>query len=131
MGIHDMGDQKKHILLVEDNAIGAKVAKGILVSLNCEVTHVEDGVDAVAMALKNPYAVICMDIGLITMSGVEACIAIRKHEAERNLDPMPIVAVTANNSPEEAEEYIKAGMQAVIHKPLTKEKAQYLLSFCR
>lgn len=72
-----------------------------------------------------------MDIGLPIMSGVEACKAIRKHEREHHLTSTPIVAVTGNNNPEETREYIKAGMQAVLGKPLTIEKAKQFLSFCK
>lgn len=121
----------KKILVVEDNPIAAKMAQTILESLGCRVDIVEDGTDAVKRVFENHYDGVCMDIGLPVMSGVEACIAIRKYEAEHSLTPVPIVAVTGNNSPEEARDYIKAGMQEVIAKPLTKEMARHFLSFCK
>jgi two-component system, OmpR family, aerobic respiration control sensor histidine kinase ArcB len=126
-----MSTDQKYILVVEDNRIAAKMAQTILQFLGCQVDLVQDGADAVKRVLENHYDGICMDIGLPDMSGVEACIAIRKHEAEHGLTPVPIVAVTGNNSPEEAQDYIKAGMQEVIAKPLTKEMAKHFLSFCK
>jgi CheY-like chemotaxis protein len=121
-------DQKK-ILVVEDNPIAAKMTKKILEFLGCRVDHVADGNEAVKKVLELHYDGICMDIGLPTMSGLEACKAIRKHEAENHLTPIPIVAVTGNDNPEEIKDYLKAGMQEVINKPFTKEKAEYFLSF--
>jgi CheY-like chemotaxis protein len=126
-----MSNHHKNILVVEDNFVAAKVAKMILEKLGCQVKLAEDGDNAVKLFKKNHYDGICMDIGLPIMSGVEACKAIRKYETEQHLTPIPIVAVTGNNSPEEIKEYIKAGMQGVLDKPFTKEKAEHFLSFCK
>lgn len=126
-----MSEDKKRILVVEDNMIAAKTAQFILEKLGCTVECTDDGDKAVELMKAHHYDGICMDIGLPTLSGAQACIAIREHEAKNHLAPVPIVAVTGNNSLEEAEQYIKAGMQDVISKPLTKEKAEFFLSFCK
>ncbi len=126
-----MDQNKKSILIVEDNLIAAKSTQIMFERLGCQVDHVEDGEKAFQLAKKKHYDLICMDIGLPTISGIEACRAIREYEANNHLKPMPIVAVTGNNSPEEMKEYLKAGMQEAIDKPLTQEKAEHLLSFCK
>lgn len=126
-----MDQNKKSILIVEDNPVAAKSAQIIFEKLGCQVEHVEDGEKAIQLIKENHFDLICMDIGLPMISGTETCRAIRDHEANSHLKPIPIVAVTGNNSPEEKKEYIKAGMQEAIDKPLTKEKAAYLLSFCK
>lgn len=126
-----MSKTKKNILVVEDNLTAAKAAKFILEMLGCKVQHANDGDRAITLFKENHFDGVCMDIGLPSMSGIEACEAIRKYEAEHHLTPIPIVAVTGNNSDEEIKAYIKAGMQAVIVKPLTKEKAEHFLSFCK
>lgn len=121
----------KRILLVEDNAVASKMAYLILSTIGCQVDCVDNGDEAIEMTMKNQYHAICMDIGLPTISGVQACIAIRAYEAKNNLTPVPIVALTANYSDEEIVQYKEAGMQEVIAKPLTKEKAEHFVSFCR
>lgn len=126
-----MSADKKHILVVEDNLIAAKMAKLLFEFLGCQVDQATNGGEAVMLVLNKHYDGISMDIGMPVKNGIEACIAIRKHEAEHHLSPVPIIAVTGNNSPEEAEEYLKAGMQAVIDKPFDKVKAEYFLSFCK
>lgn len=126
-----MRTRKMTILVVEDSPIAAIMAGKIFRELGCEIELVDDGSKAIEMALKNNYDGICMDIGLPDVSGLEACVAIRKHEAEQGISPVPIIAVTGNNSPEEVENYLNAGMQEVISKPLTKEMAEHFLSFCK
>lgn len=121
---------KKYILLVEDNRVATKVAKRLLEQLGCEVDCAEDGDKAIELVLANHYHGVCMDIGLTTVSGVEACKAIRAYELKNNLKHVPIIALTANHSPEEIAEYLEVGMQEVLCKPLTKEKAERFLSLC-
>lgn len=123
-------NNKKHILLVEDNMIAIKIAKILLEQLGCEIDCAEDGDEAVDLALSNHYDGICMDIGLITVSGVEACKTIRAYESQNHLKNVPIIALTANHSPKEIAEYLEVGMQEVLSKPLTKEKAKRFLSLC-
>lgn len=126
-----MDNYKRNILVVEDNVVAAKVVKILLESLGCSVDLVTDGQEAVNQVLQKKYNGVSMDIGLPTMSGLDACKAIRSHENKNNLPKVPIVAVTGNNGADEAKNYLAAGMQAVIDKPFTKEKAVYFLSFCK
>ncbi|MBA3537883.1 MAG: response regulator [Tatlockia sp.] len=121
----------KRILIVEDNAIAALSAKRIFEKLGCQVEHVDNGETAIQLVKDRNFDGICMDIGLPTISGTETCKVIRDHEALNQLKPIPIVAVTGNYSPEEMKSYLKAGMQEVIKKPLTKEMAEHFLSFCK
>lgn len=126
-----MATDKKRILVVDDNTIASRAVKSILERLGCEVDLASNGQEALMLVLNKEYDGISMDIGMPVMNGVEACLAIRQHEAEHHLSPVPIIAVTGNNSPAEAEEYLKAGMQAIIDKAFDKEKAEYFLSFCK
>ncbi|MDQ5951865.1 MAG: hypothetical protein QG639_1146, partial [Patescibacteria group bacterium] len=85
---------KRNILVVEDNSTAAKAAKFIFEMLGCHVDQADDGDKAVNLVKENQYDVICMDIGLPTVSGTTACLAIREYEAQNLLDPIPIIAVT-------------------------------------
>ncbi|MBA2651505.1 MAG: response regulator [Tatlockia sp.] len=126
-----MAQNNKRILIVEDNPMAALAVKSIFKQLGCEVEHVEDGDQAIQLVKEKPYDLICMDIGLPTISGTETCKAIRLYESQHQLKPIPIVAVTGNNSPDEMKEYLEAGMQEAIEKPLTKEMAVHFLSLCK
>lgn len=124
-------NNKKHILLVEDNLTAVKAARMIFEKYGHEVDHASDGEQAIEMVQTNRYDGIYMDIGLPTISGIEVCRAIRDFESKNNLQTVPIIAVTGNSSPEESKEYKDAGMQEVIVKPLTFENAKLFLSFCK
>lgn len=118
------------ILVVEDNLIAAKVAKSFFERLGCQVDCVDDGDKAIHMTFQHNYDGICMDIGLPTTNGVEACKAIRAHEVKNNLKSIPIIALTANCRPEEIAQYLEVGMQEVFSKPFTMQKAERFLSLC-
>lgn len=122
---------KKHVLLVEDNLTAIKVAQVLFNMQGCDVDCAKDGKEAVEMAIKNHYDGICMDIGLPIKNGIEACKEIREYEAKNHLDPVPIIAVTANHTEQEIKEYLSAGMQEVLGKPLTKDKTIKFLSLCK
>lgn len=122
---------EKYILLVEDNPVAVKVAKILFERLNCKVDVAQDGEMAIEMATKHHYDAISMDIGLPLKNGVEACIAIRQYEHDHpELDPVPIIAVSANTGMEEREQYLASGMQGVIAKPFTEKQAMEFLSLC-
>jgi CheY-like chemotaxis protein len=59
-----------------------------------------------------------MDIQMPVLNGVEATREIRRIEAERGLGRIPIVAVTANAMKHQVEEYLAAGLDAHIAKPI-------------
>lgn len=122
---------KKCILVVEDSPIATKMVKCLFELLGCEVDCTDDGDKAIAMALKNKYDGICMDIGLPTVSGIDACKAIRAYEVENHMKPVPIIALTANSRPEEVTQYLEVGMQDVFSKPFTKDKAEKFLCLCK
>jgi CheY-like chemotaxis protein len=121
--------EKKYILLVEDNVVAIKIAEKMLKLLGCEVDCAVDGDEAIELAIANHYDGICMDIGLPKVSGDMASKAIRGYEAE-HLKPVPIIALTGNNAPDEIAKYLEAGMQKVFSKPFTIEKAKEFLSLC-
>src|SRR5258708_21735570 len=117
-----MSNDKKHILIVEDNLTAVRAAQMLLKLEGCEVDCAKDGNEAVEMATTTIYSGIYMDIGLPIMNGIEACKKIREYEAKNNLEPVPIIAVTANDTKEEAKQYLAAGMQEVLGKPFSKDK---------
>ncbi len=127
-----MSNDKKHILVVEDNVLAATIAKMIFEKLGCDVECADDGEKAVELVkAHHHYDGICMDIGLPTLSGTQACVAIRGHEVQNHLPSIPIAALTGNYSPDEVEQYKRAGMQDVLDKPLTIEKAEHFLALCK
>jgi CheY-like chemotaxis protein len=60
-----------------------------------------------------------MDIKMPVMDGVAATRAIRNLGGKASL--VPIIALTANAEPEDAEGYLAAGMNGVVEKPMKPE----------
>ncbi len=62
---------------------------------------------------------ILMDVQMPEIDGREATRIIRRWELERGVQPVPIIAVTANSTEEDRLECIQAGMNDYLSKPHT------------
>ena len=107
------------VLLVEDNAVNAEIAEEILKSAGALVTHATDGQQAVTTLDGNPsgFDVVLMDLEMPGMTGKEATRTLRE---ERGFRPwrLPIIAMTAHNSPEEVAACLEVGMNDHSLKPI-------------
>lgn len=106
------------ILVAEDNDINQMITKALLEKDGHSVTVASDGAVAVDLVKRRPkgYDVILMDIQMPNMDGVQATVSIRQFV--RDVEALPIIALTANAFKEQMEEYLAAGMQHVLTKPL-------------
>ena len=103
------------VLLVEDEPIAQVVSRGLLEGVGLVIDLAEDGLQALAMARQNPYALILMDMQMPRMNGVEATQAIRADSLNRHT---PILAMTANAFDEDRMLCLAAGMNDHIAKPV-------------
>ncbi|MCD6040262.1 MAG: putative sensory box sensor histidine kinase/response regulator [Gammaproteobacteria bacterium] len=117
---------KSHVLLVEDSSMAAQVVIHMLSALNCIVDWVQEGRLAVEMAKDNSYDLIFMDIGLPDIDGYEITKRIRLNELNKN--HVPIIALTAHVNEKNKQSCINSGINAVLSKPLMKEKAEDILN---
>ncbi len=118
------------VLVVEDNSVNQKVAVRLLERLGCRVDVAGNGAEAVQMATRLPYRLVFMDCHMPEMDGFEATLEIRRHENERGLKAMPIVALTASVLQEDRDRCQSAGMDGIIGKPVQPaELAQLLQRF--
>lgn len=78
------------------------------------------------MAETNQYDLIFMDIGLPDIDGYETTKRIRLSELHKN--HVPIIALTAHMDDDSKRQCINIGMNALITKPLIKEKAEDILN---
>jgi len=106
------------ILIAEDNQTNRMVIKAILAPLNAELVFAEDGAQAVDIWKSSTFDLVLMDIQMPNMNGVDATRAIRGLERSENRLKTPIVAVTANAMPHQRKEYLAAGMDDHVAKPI-------------
>lgn len=104
------------ILLAEDNRINQKFALALLEKTGYTVDVADTGLKAVEAVMKNTYDVVLMDIQMPELDGVAAAERIRKFNGARA--KVPIIAMTANAMMGQREEYLKAGMNDYIAKPI-------------
>ncbi|KAJ7619459.1 hypothetical protein FB45DRAFT_839951 [Roridomyces roridus] len=113
------------ILLAEDNMVNQKLALRILEKYGHSIELAENGSLALQAfmdrALQNkPFDVILMDVSMPLMGGMEATQRIRAYEAQYDLTPTPIIALTAHAMIGDRERCLQAGMDDHITKPLRR-----------
>mgnify|MGYP000412743570 FL=1 len=112
------------ILLAEDNKINQIVATKLLQSLGLHVDVAENGEEAIKKIEQGSYTVVLMDIQMPIMDGKEATIQLRKKHPPEELT---IIALTANITEEEINEYQSIGMDGHLGKPYELEKMKEAL----
>ena len=90
----------------------------LLGAIGADLTLVGDGCEAIDAWSRGGFDMILMDIQMPQMGGVEATAWIRAAEAERGLPPIPIIALSANTMSHQVREYLAAGMNAHVAKPI-------------
>lgn len=106
------------VLAAEDNPTNQLVLKTLLETVGISPVLVENGRDAVEAWRQKPWDLVLMDIQMPIMDGIAAVRTIREAEASDGRARTPIIAVTANAMAHHRAEYLAAGMDAVVSKPL-------------
>jgi len=104
------------VLIADDNATNRMVAETLCQMFECECESVENGALAVEAAASGRFDIILMDIKMPVMDGLEATRRIRAMAAP--IRATPIIALTANADPYDAEAYMAQGVNAVVEKPI-------------
>lgn len=106
-----------HILLVDDNELNLVVAKELLKPLRMQIDTAENGLQAVKMVRGNQYDLVLMDHMMPVMDGIEAAKAIRALPEDK-YQKLPIIALTANAMVDARKEFLNAGMNGFVAKPI-------------
>lgn len=115
------------ILLAEDNPVNQKVALSMLKRLDYRADVANNGLCVLSSLERKAYDVILMDIQMPDMDGLDATRSIR----EQKIKKQPyIIAMTAYALDGDREEFLKAGMNDYLSKPIRIEELKLALERC-
>ncbi|WP_440866826.1 aerobic respiration two-component sensor histidine kinase ArcB [Symbiopectobacterium purcellii] len=104
-----------NVLLVEDIELNVVVARSVLEKLGSSVEVAMTGQEALTMFDPDEFDLVLLDIQLPDMTGLDVARELRKKYAGQDLPPL--IALTANVL-RDKKEYLDAGMEDVLSKPL-------------
>lgn len=115
------------LLLVEDHAVNAMVAKAMLATLGLQCDLAENGESALQKAGACRYDLILMDCHLPGMDGMETTRRLRA-DASLASHRSPVVALTANALSGDRERCLEAGMNDYLSKPLLRDALREMVA---
>lgn len=104
------------ILLAEDNKINQRLALAILEHAGHRIEIANNGQQAVEAVRRSDYDVVLMDSQMPILDGMQATQQIRQLPLPKC--NIPIIALTANAMAGASEQYLAAGMNDYISKPI-------------
>jgi CheY-like chemotaxis protein len=107
----------QNILVADDNEDIRQLWRVCLTLAGFAVTEAVDGVDAVAMAIRNAPAAILMDFSMPGMNGSEAVHRLKLHERTR---ATPVIGLTAHS--ESTTRDFRRICDAVLEKPVNPDE---------
>lgn len=122
--------RRARILVAEDHDINQALILGMAKQIGVEAVIAANGALAVAMvnqavASREPYDLILMDVQMPVLDGLEATRRLRA--AGFSAEALPIIALTANAYPEDVDACLSAGMQAHLSKPIRAADLQQVI----
>ena len=126
------GHRSLRILVAEDSPLNQQVVLKQLEALGYQAVAVADGAKALVAFLSGGFTVILMDCQMPEMSGYEATWQIREREKQRtengqSVEPIYIIAMTANTEADNREKCRDAGMDDYINKPVQLPELESVL----
>ena len=109
------------VLVAEDNPTNLKVASLILRPFVTVFDSAVNGIEAFEKFRENKYDIIFMDVQMPLMDGYEATRCIRDYETEKKLEPIKIVAMTANAMQDDIDLCLISGMDNYLSKPFKRD----------
>jgi two-component system, sensor histidine kinase len=109
------------ILIAEDNRTNRLILRKMLEADNVELIEVENGAEAVARYRESAPDLVVMDMQMPVMDGLTAIRAIRSQEQVSGLPRCPILVLSANVFPEDAQASFDADCDDFLTKPVLRD----------
>lgn len=115
---------KINILLVEDDEIVQIIHQKYLEDLNCNVDIANNGTEALEK-LNGHYDLVFLDMGLPDIHGIDVIKEFRKRTLGK--EQTPVVSLTGYSTETSKQEFIKAGVDEVMIKPVFIEQLERII----
>ncbi len=125
-----MDNQQKsflRVLLAEDEAINRLAVSQFLRKIGHQPTAVANGQEVLDALAAKPYDCVFMDIQMPIMNGLETTKALRSG-AVPGAEDIPIIALTAHAMKGDREQFLAAGMDGYLSKPVEMTDLKRLLN---
>ena len=111
---------KPPVALVVDDAPELRlVFTSLFKSLGATVLTARDGETALAMAREHRPDILCLDLMLPTLGGLEVC---RQLKTDPETAGLPVLIVSARRMPQDRAEARRAGADAYLTKPVSRDE---------
>lgn len=114
------------VLVVDDNDLNLKVARGLLRRSGIEADLADSGAKCLEMTLHRHYDIIFMDHMMPVMDGFKTLSAIRERGVPG--EDTAIIALTANAVAGAKNAYLQAGFRDYLTKPIEPEALEQMLA---
>ena len=118
------------ILVIEDNELNRAVAGRQLGRLGLDHSFAEDGQIGLDRATQETFAAILTDLSMPVMDGFEFALKFREWETDQapaGHGRTPVIAVTANVTPQDMARCKEVGMDDFMAKPVTLKRLDEIL----
>ncbi len=122
------GDRALRVLLADDQEISRRVSGELLRACGCEVTIARDGAEALALLRVTPHDLAILDGQMRRLNGWDVARRLRSGEAGEAPRLLPILALTADLSPESRDLWRSAGVDQILAKPGGRDALQAALA---
>lgn len=133
---HSLNQHKKYrekftapdakILVVDDTVMNLTVVKGLLKQTKIKIDTADSGYECLGLVAKNHYDIIFLDHRMPGIDGIETLQ--RMKDMHNNLNhETPVISLTANAISGARKQYIDAGFQDYLTKPIDSAKLEAML----
>ncbi len=110
------------LLLAEDNLMNQFFAKQLFSKWGIKVDVANNGLEAVELLKKNDYDIVLLDLQMPEMNGFEVVKIIRDINSGVKNHYIPVIALTADISPDTKEKVNSSGMNDFVLKPFEQHE---------
>ncbi|MBO6133242.1 MAG: response regulator [Lachnospiraceae bacterium] len=115
------------VLVVDDTQMNLTVIRGLLKQTKVQIDTAVSGAECLEKVRKKRYDLIFLDHRMPGMDGIETLAAMREMKDNKS-EGVPVISLTANAVSGAREEYIKAGFNDYITKPIDPAKLEEMMA---